>query len=235
MISGPLTLLDAAGDPLRDGAGTHTIRLGEMPEPGKATIMERVQREVRARTQQRPDLGLEVVVDGALDLRDHLLSRFPEALQLTDFFHVAEHLGKALRLLFAHDDTRRAEEMARWCHKLKHKQGTAWRLWRWLRDEMQRDDEPLSRWAKREVERHAGYIYNQRSWTKYPKALQQAAAIGSGPVEAPCKTLVTQRLKILGASWSRTGAAGVLYLRQLIQSARFHLAFVFRQQTRSAA
>lgn len=234
---GTLTLLDGEGDPIRRGSGTHTTRIGEMPEAGKKTIMERLAREVAALVAQRPDLALEVVIDGAPDLRSHLLRHFPGAMHLTDFFHVAEHLAAALRLLFPDDDARRAVERTRWCHKLKHKQGTAWRLWRWLREEMQREDNPVSTWARREIEKHAEYIYNQREWMKYPKAVETNAALGSGVVEASCKTLVTQRLKISGASWSRKGAAGVLYLRSLLQSDRYDKAFRFRfrQATRYAA
>ncbi len=230
-----LTLLDAQGEPLRRGAATATIRLGEMPEAGKATIMARVEREVDALLAQRPELALEVVVDGAVDLRNHLLERFPRARHLTDFYHVAEHLSEALRLLFPDDPVRRAEERARWCHKLKHKQGTAFRLWRWLREQMVREEDPVPLWARRQVERHAEYIYRQRAWMNYPQALRAKAALGSGPVEAACKTLVTQRLKVSGASWSRQGAAGVLYLRSLLQSDRFSDAFHFRQATRYAA
>lgn len=230
-----LTLLDAEGDPLRCGAGTRTIRIGEMPESGKATIMERVAREVRALLAQRPDLALEVVVDGASDLRAHLVECFPEALHLTDFFHAVEHFAAALRLLFPSDDARRAEERARWCHKLKHKQGTPLRLRRWLRDELARELDPVSAWARSEIEKHAEYFFNQREWMKYPKAVEAKAALGSGPVEAACKTLVTQRLKVSGASWSREGAGGVLYLRSLLQSDRFEDGFAFRQATRHAA
>jgi hypothetical protein len=159
---GVLTLLDAEGEPLRRGAGINAIRIAEMPEAGKQTIMDRIEREVGALVTQRPDLEIEVVIDGAPDLRTHLLERFPKARHLTDFFHVAEHLAAALRLLFPDDDARRATERASWCHKLKHKEGTPFRLWHWLRDEMARELEPVSPWAKREVEKHAEYIYNQR-------------------------------------------------------------------------
>lgn len=232
---GTIIMLDAEGDPVRRGSGVHAIRIAEMPEAGKATIMARIEREVGALIAQRPDLALEVVVDGAPDLRTHLLQRFPQARHLTDFFHVVEHLAAALRLLFPDDDARRATERARWCHKLKHKRGTPWRLWRWLRDEMKREADPVSAWARREIEKNAEYIYNQREWMKYPEAVEAKAAIGSGPVEAACKTLVTQRLKVSGASWSRKGAGGVLYLRSLLQSDRFEDAFAFRQATRHAA
>ena len=70
---------------------------------------------------------------------------------------------------------------------------------------------------------------------KYPHAVDANAAIGSGPVEAVCKTLVAQRLKISGAAWSRIGTAGVLYLRSLLQSDRFYRAFSFMQAARYAA
>ncbi len=135
--------------------------------------------------------------------------------------------------MFPADDARRAEERARWCHRLKHKQGTPWRLWRWLRDEAAREE--VSPWARTEIEKHAEYIYNQREWMKYPEAVEAKAALGSGAVEAACKTLVTQRLKVSGASWSREGAGGVLYLRSLLQSDRFDDGFAFRQATRYAS
>jgi len=100
---------------------------------------------------------------------------------------------------------------------------------------MGREEAPVSHWARTEIEKHAEYIYNQRQWMKYPQAAEANAALGSGVVEAACKTLVTQRLKLSGASWSRQGAGGVLYLRSLLQSDRFEDAFAFRQTTRHAA
>jgi hypothetical protein len=37
--------------------------------------------------------------------------------------------------------------------------------------------------------------------------------IGSGPVEAGCKSVVAQRLKLSGMRWSIRGATGVIALR----------------------
>ena len=44
--------------------------------------------------------------------------------------------------------------------------------------------------------------------------------IASRPVEAACKTLVTRRLKVRGAKWSRPGASAILYVRSVMQSGR---------------
>ena len=58
--------------------------------------------------------------------------------------------------------------------------------------------------------------------------------IGSGVVEAACKTLVTQRLKGSGMAWSPAGGQAILTLRSLIQSDRWPhawtlLSAAFRQ------
>ena len=49
--------------------------------------------------------------------------------------------------------------------------------------------------------------------------------IGSGPVEAACKTLVTQRLKRSGMRWRHSGGQAVLTFRALAQSNQFDRAW----------
>jgi hypothetical protein len=62
---------------------------------------------------------------------------------------------------------------------------------------------------------------------KYPQTVEASVSIGSGRVEAACKTVVTQRLKISGASWSRSGAEGLLLVRSLMQSGRLERAVTY--------
>ncbi|MFO0006760.1 MAG: transposase, partial [bacterium] len=85
--------------------------------------MDRVEREVRAIIKKRPDLKTEVVIDGAPDLRAHLLERFPDALHITDFFHVVEHIADALRTIFPDDELLRDAMRTQLCHVLKHDRG----------------------------------------------------------------------------------------------------------------
>lgn len=214
-----ISLLDELGERMC------TVRLGELPEAGKATIMQRVEREVRALLMMRPTLTTEVVIDGAHDLRDHLIERFPFARHVTDFFHALEHLGAALRNLFPFDDARRASHMRYWAHYLKHRPGTVDELRAWLDQQLEASAESLGAWAKREVEKHREYFYNQREFMDYPDAMNDNAAIGSGLVEAACKTIFTQRLKVSGARWSRNGARAIGYIRSVTQSDRFADAF----------
>ena len=53
----------------------------------------------------------------------------------------------------------------------------------------------------------------------------QNLPIGSGVVEAACKTLVSQRLKRSGMRWRTAGGQAILTLRALCQSERFERAW----------
>jgi hypothetical protein len=56
---------------------------------------------------------------------------------------------------------------------------------------------------------------------QYARALKSLYPIGSGVIEAACKTLVTQRMKCAGMHWNINGGQGVLTARGLIQSEQF--------------
>ena len=58
-----------------------------------------------------------------------------------------------------------------------------------------------------------------------PRRRPRHLPIGSGVVEAACKTLVTQRLKRSGMRWRHAGGQAILTLRALIQSGRFDSAW----------
>ena len=59
----------------------------------------------------------------------------------------------------------------------------------------------------------------------YAKAKEKNYPIGSGVVEAACKTLVGHRLKRSGMSWHVDGGQGILTLRSLVKSQRFEPAW----------
>ena len=78
------------------------------------------------------------------------------------------------------------------------------------------------------------YFRNQRERMHYAAYQRQHLPIGSGVVEAACKTLVTQRLKGSGMAWTMAGGQAILTLRSLLQSERWAqawplLAAEFRQ------
>ena len=60
---------------------------------------------------------------------------------------------------------------------------------------------------------------------RYAALRAQNLPIGSGVVEAACKTLVSQRLKRSGMRWRHTGGQAILTFRALCQSERFERAW----------
>jgi hypothetical protein len=210
-----LSFLDADGERLK------TIRLAHMPQEGKAAIMAKVKRETDVILARRPDLKVEVVIDGAPDLRWHLQQLFPKALHLTDFFHVMERVAECVAYLCPDEFEARYTRHSM-AAMLKRDERGAEHVCN-LIEQMCTRRSPSSL-AKHIIRKHLAYMRNQQPYMRYAAARRQSMDIGSGPVEAACKTLVTQRMKISGAQWRRPGAGAILHLRSLEQSDRLTLA-----------
>jgi hypothetical protein len=101
----------------------------------------------------------------------------------------------------------------------------------WLREEDDGDERVLralrhrrdnSRGAKRKaIATEIKYLAKRKELTKYKELLDAKLPIGSGIVEAACKTLATERLKRSGMRWGDDGCQGILTLRSLTQSDRW--------------
>jgi hypothetical protein len=71
--------------------------------------------------------------------------------------------------------------------------------------------------AKKQI----GYFHRNQSRMRYQTFRQAGYFIGSGVVEAGCKTVVGQRLKLSGMLWSRQGASDLLTVRCALLSRWF--------------
>jgi len=72
--------------------------------------------------------------------------------------------------------------------------------------------------AVQEVHRQVtGYVRNNLHRMDYPHYRAQGWQIGSGHIEAACKTVVNQRLKQSGMRWGGDGADAVCHLRALYE------------------
>ena len=75
------------------------------------------------------------------------------------------------------------------------------------------------------------YFRGNRHRMRYADTEARHLPIGSGVVEAACKTLVTQRLKRSGMRWRHAGGQAILTLRALLQCARFDQAWALLSDT----
>jgi hypothetical protein len=69
------------------------------------------------------------------------------------------------------------------------------------------------------------YFRKNRARMRYAQWKREGFMIGSGVVEAACKTLVAQRLKLSGMRWESRGAQAILTMRGWDQSERFDEAW----------
>lgn len=131
---------------------------------------------------------------------------------ILDFCHVAGHLGDLGRALYPGDESARKGWLDPWCHRLKHEGGEAVL-------EALRGLPPDGREGVRDVHREVvSYFANHVHRMDYPTYLAKGWAIGSGPIESACKTVIGKRMKGGGMRWGEDGADEMCHLRALFAS-----------------
>ena len=71
------------------------------------------------------------------------------------------------------------------------------------------------------IRSEAGYFENHAERMRYPKVRSQHLFVGSGVIEAGCKTVIGSRLKRSGMFWTVRGANAILALRCCHLNGRF--------------
>jgi hypothetical protein len=131
---------------------------------------------------------------------------------ILDFYHASEHLGDLGRALYPSEGSSRQEWLERWCHQLKHEGGQV--VLEALRS-LPADGRESVRKVYGEV---VGYFANHVHRMDYPTYQAKGWAIGSGPIESACKTVIGKRMKNSGMRWGEDGADEMCHLRALFAS-----------------
>src|SRR5881227_1077240 len=195
-----------------EGERQHTIYLAATPEYGKAKFLGHLEAEIGRAKAKCPEAHYVGIADGASGNWD-FLGRHTD-VQVTDFWHAAEYLGKAAVVLYRGHPRTKEAWLEDACHRLKHEPDGA----EWVLKQLRRlaRDRP---WAKYDeaVQRAITYFANQSGMGRMDYASRVAVnePIGSGVTEAACKVIVKQRLCGSGMKWTEGGAAVVLSLRAL--------------------
>ena len=217
---GTLSFYDRYGDILR------TVRIGRMPESKKATLKSMLKVELGRALAERPELTLVAVADGAKDnwsyLQDEVIKELPDncrKVAILDFFHAAEHLNDALGAAYGEGTVKARSRFD--MHRrvlLEDPQGV---------DKVIQTLAYLSkRFPKRaKIATVLKYMRTHRHMMRYADYKEADLPIGSGVIEAACKTLVTQRMKNSGMRWSQEGGQAILTMRGWAQSGRFDRAW----------
>jgi hypothetical protein len=203
-----------------------TVRYARAPEYKKKSLTEQLDAEIDAIMAVRPDLELVALADGAEENWRYFDGpKWDDATKIVDHGHAAQHLKTGLSVYYGDTVDGRAE-YERFRVILRDKPGGVDsviaeldRLDRKLRDQ----GHPRRRLL---LAKERKYFRNQRNRMDYAGYQARGLPIGSGVVEAACKTLAAQRLKRSGMNWG-SGKQPILTIRALQQSNRWDRAWAF--------
>lgn len=149
-----------------------------------------------------------VIGDGAAWIWTLAQTNFPFAVQILDFYHACEHLFCLCKALFANPADVRAH-FKRW--KTSFKRNGVMKVIAQAQSLLQHGPVADSETVRTEI----GYFQTSASRMLYRTYRRNGYFIGSGVVEAGCKTVIGQRAKQSGMFWTVSGAQNVLSLRCL--------------------
>ena len=184
-----------------EGKRLDTLYMGRMPEPKKAALKNPLSAELEAALGRRPDLHVVKVADGARDNWSYLDARYGD------------------------NDARGRAQFEKLRHVLREAPDGVQKVIRSL--DYQRKRFP----RRKRIGEVLRYFRRNRHRMRYAHAKARSLPIGSGVVEATCKTLVTQRLKCSAMRWRHAGGQSILTLRALVQSGRFDHASALLSNT----
>lgn len=216
---GTVTLHDANGEAL------HTIRYGTMPAGDPKGLCAGMADDVVALLAQRPDLKVGLLCDGAKEMWNLLDAEFTKApfdtqdimvQRLIDFWHAIEKLAPAAKVLVGEENAK--AKLAGWKLRLRNSSSARSTI---LAELVESGTEHVVVGASEPVHEAITYFTNNAERMDYAQARRKGLPIGSGNVEATCKSLVDLRMKRPGARWkSRTGEH-IIHLRALALSDRW--------------
>ena len=139
---------------------------------------------------------------------------FPGAIHIVDLFHARQHLWEIVRLLHPGEDAHQRQWILR--HQPKLDGGQIEKLVAYLRSL-----ESSSPELAEVLRKAADYFQRNAERMRYPEFRRQHLFVGSGVIEAGCKTVIGRRLKQSGMFWTVRGANAIIALRCCRLSGRF--------------
>ncbi len=197
------TTVDDLGRPMRDEDSTTYVGAIETAEE----FGLRIYTEAWNRGWDRAVIRV-VMGDGSHWIWNNADLHFPGAIQIVDLYHAREHLWDLARKLNPADEAAQRRWLMRkldWLENGKiEKLATALRKLAGA--------EQNSELAKA-ICIEAEYFDGNRDRMRYPQFRKKNLFVGSGVIEAGCKTVIGSRLRQSGMFWTVRGANAIIALR----------------------
>ena len=201
---------DEEGYAIRDpDSTTYTGAIETAEEFGKRLYLEAWKRGW-SRAVKKVVMG-----DGAEWIWNLAEVHFPGAVQIVDLYHARQHLWELARKLFPNDEVGQKAWIKAHQKRLLDK-GKIEKLVAAIHS-IQSSNPELGE----KIRTEADYFERNAERMRYPKFRSQHLFVGSGVIEAGCKTVIGSRLKQSGMFWTVRGANAILALRCCHLNGRF--------------
>ncbi len=194
------TNVDEKGHPVRDPGSSSYLATLEPVEQFGSLVYAEARRRGSHHAQQLVFLG-----DGAPWIWNLASTHFPTATQIVDLYHAREHVHALGALV--------APTLGEGAHG-------------WLTERLTDLDRgditalvaaartlTLGEAATEAVDKALSYFQTNAERMRYAHFRSHGHFVGSGAIEAGCKAIVGQRLKLSGMHWNVRGATGIVTLR----------------------
>jgi hypothetical protein len=208
-----------------EGKALHTVRYGTMPGGDPVGLCAGLADDVVALLAQRPDLIVCLLCDGAAELWNLLDEEFTKApfnrrevimRRLIDFWHAIEKLAPAAKVIAGGLESKPL--LARWKLLLLNNSSGRAQILAALQASGKED---VTVGTSKPVHEAITYFTNNAKRMNYAAARKQGLPIGSGNVEATCKSLVALRMKRPGSRWKNRTGEHIIHMRALALSDRW--------------
>jgi len=203
------TTVDKEGRPMRDEESTSYVGAIETAEEFAKRIYGEAKRRGLDRAQKVIILG-----DGAVWIWNIAEECFPGAIQIVDLYHACEYYWKVARAVLGNNP----QQMKLWAEERRKEL---------LSDNVNGVIQAIQRLTlsteheKEICDKAIGYFQKNKERMKYDEFRRQGLFVGSGVVEAGCRTVIGQRLKQSGMHWTVEGANSIIALRCCFLSNRW--------------
>lgn len=203
------TTVDKEGRPVRDNDSTSYAGAIETAEEfGRRLYAEANRRSIdSAKT-------VCVIGDGAAWIWNIAEEHFHRAIQIIDLYHAREHYWNVAKAVFGNN----IDKMNRWTEKRRKEldNGEVHKVIKAIGR-----ISPFTEHGKEVCEKEISYFQKNTKRMRYNEFRKQGLFVGSGILEAGCKTVIGQRLKQSGMHWSLKGANNIIALRCCLFSNRW--------------
>jgi hypothetical protein len=191
---------DEQGHPIRDHESTTYVSSFDSVEDFWLILRKEARRRGSGTAGK-----IVLLIDGATGLANQGRINFPDCLQIVDFYHAMEHLKELWEALRGKDHPDFKKQYGRWTKLL-------------LKNGVEQIIAQARKWSaglscQEAVEKALHYFESNVERMQYGSFRKEGYFIGSGVIEAGCKTAIGSRCKQSGMFWSENGAENILALR----------------------